>query len=197
MTGPKELSWIPYAWGKGWRGAELEYLGGDLAMTVIVPDDVATFERDLSADRLSRILDKIADAPVMRPLPGYPDDPGVAWKIALPKFSFASRADLVKALSKVGMPTAFNALAADFTGIVDPAESGEPGLFIRHVIHQATIQVDEKGTIATAATAILGETGGGPETRIFRVDRPFLFVIRDRDTGAFLFLGRVMDPRQG
>jgi serpin B len=197
MTGPKELTWVQYAWGKGWRAAELPYIGGKLAMTVILPDEIAAFERGLTAKRLTAIVDKVAAAPMEYPDPAYPDDPGIAWKIALPKFSFQSRADLAKALAAAGMPAAFDPALADFTGIVDPAASGEPGLFIRKVIHQATIEVDERGTTATASTAVLGETGGGPTTKVFRVNRPFLFVIRDVPTGAILFLGRVMDPRAG
>ncbi len=73
--------------------------------------------------------------------------------------------------------------------------SEEFPLYIAKVIHQANIDVDEKGTEAAAATAVVMATGGGaPEWTVFKVDRPFLFALRDIATGTVLFLGRVMDP---
>jgi serpin B len=94
----------------------------------------------------------------------------------------------------MGMPLAFDVETADFTGI-SPIAS-QTGLYIRKVIHEANIDVDEKGTEAAAATAVLMATGGGPELRQidFKVDRPFLFLVRDVPTGAVLFMGRVVDP---
>jgi serpin B len=195
MVGPKEMGWVRYATGSGWQAAELPYIGGELAMTVILPDSLTAFEKSMTRKRLDAIVGKVARAPLMQPNPKYPQDAGVAWKIALPKFSFQSRADLKSALAAAGMPDAFDALRADFTGIADPSKSGEGPLYISRAIHQANISVDEKGTTAAASTAILGETGGGPETRYFKVNRPFLFVLRDVPTGAILFMGRVVDPR--
>jgi len=93
------------------------------------------------------------------------------------------------------MPLAFDLGRADFTGIADPKVTGEPGLYIAKVIHQANIGVDEKGTEAAAATAVLAEVGGGPANWVkFHVDRPFISLLRDVPTGAILFMGRVVDP---
>jgi serpin B len=189
MVGPRDLRWVRYASGSGWRGAEIPYIGEKLAMTVILPDSIAAFERSMTSRRLVGIVEKIADAPMFRG-----SEAGFAYKIALPRFSIQTRADLAKALAAAGMPLAFDPLLADFTGIVDPAKSGEPPLYVKKTIHQANIDVDEKGTTAAAATAVIGETGGGPETRIFKVNRPFIFLIRDVPTGAILFMGRVMNP---
>ena len=93
------------------------------------------------------------------------------------------------------MPDAFNPERADFSGIT---ASGR--LFIAKVIHQANIDVDEKGTEAAAATAVIGDTTGGCgpaaplKTRTLRMDKPFMYLIRDTRTGAILFMGRVLDP---
>jgi serpin B len=72
----------------------------------------------------------------------------------------------------------------------------ETRLFIAAVVHQANIDVDEKGTTAAAATAVVMELSGSAEPPI-RVDRPFVFAVRDVATGAILFLGRIGDPSVG
>jgi serpin B len=88
--------------------------------------------------------------------------------------------------------------AADFSGITSPSE-----LYIAAVIHQANIDVDEKGTEAAAATAVgMSTTGGCGRSEplkviLLRLNRPFLFVLRDVETGAVLFMGRVVDPSVG
>jgi serpin B len=99
------------------------------------------------------------------------------------------------------MPFAFDASRADFTGIHVPQSDGD-SIHIANVIHQANIDVDELGTEAAAATAVSMDTGGctGPtpgKILTLRLDHPFLFAITDIDTGAILFLGRVVDPAAG
>jgi serpin B len=116
----------------------------------------------------------------------------------MPRFAIATRAELGDALEALGMPLAFDPDAADFSGIHVP-ESATDAIFIKNVIHQANIQVDEKGTEAAAATAVGMDTGGctGPlpgKELTLRLDRPFLFVLRDVGTGAVVFMGRVVDP---
>jgi serpin B len=99
------------------------------------------------------------------------------------------------------MPLAFDVETADFTGI-SPIAS-ETGLYIRKVIHQANIDVDEKGTEAAAATVVNAATTGGcgwggvKRTITLRLDHPFLFFVRDLETGAVLFMGQVTDPSAG
>jgi serpin B len=115
----------------------------------------------------------------------------------MPRFGIEAKRDLVEVLASMGMPLA-TGTAADFSGITAPSE-----LFIGAVIHQANIDVDEKGTEAAAATAvIMGDTtggcGSGPRKVItLHLDHPFLFVLRDVETGAVLFMGRVVDPSVG
>jgi len=126
---------------------------------------------------------------------GLLDAVGVALKrqpvsVQLPRFRFESSWRLDDTLKAMGMPTAFSG-DADFS-----AMNGRKGLFISAVTHRAFVAVDEKGTEAAAATAVVMERKGRPaEPRLFKADRPFLFCIRDRETGALLFLGRVSDPR--
>ncbi len=164
----------PYASGDGWRAVELPYVGGKLAMLVIVPDDLAAFSRTLDAQRLTGIADDLAPAEV---------------NLGLPRFSAETQAELGEILAALGMPTAFTD-AADFSGIT----TQEP-LEIAAVIHQANIDVDEAGTEAAAATAVvMRATGMAAEPVSLTVDRPFLFALRDVETGAILFLGRIGDP---
>lgn len=90
------------------------------------------------------------------------------------------------------MPDAFDASRADLSGIAGP-----PGcLYIKHVVHETYVRVDEAGTEAAAATAVIlnGVSAQAPPPIMFDVDRPFAFVLRDRQTGAILFLGTVARP---
>ncbi len=163
-----------YAAGSGWKAVEIPYIGGSLAMTVIIPDDLATFERSLTADQLASIAAGLAETQV---------------SLTFPKFSIETKAELADVLAALGMPSAFDE-RADFSGITSAEK-----LVISNVIHQANIDVDEKGTVAAAATAVVMERTSAPaEPVTLRVDRPFLFALRDVPTGAILFLGRVGDP---
>ena len=163
-----------YAAGTGWQAVEIPYIGGSLAMTVIVPDDLATFEQALTADQIASITAGLVRTQVA---------------LSLPKFSIETKAELADILSALGMPSAFDA-RADFSGITQAER-----LQISDVIHQANIDVDEKGTEAAAATAVVMRATAMPaEPVTLTVDRPFLFALGDVPTGAILFLGRVADP---
>lgn len=111
--------------------------------------------------------------------------------VSIPKFEFDTKYMLAQTLAQMGMPTAFKSDgSADFSGM-----TLEESLFIDKVIHQAYVKVDEKGTEAAAATAIImGATSAGPGN-MFVADHPFIFIIQDKKTGNILFLGRVIDPR--
>jgi serpin B len=163
---------FPHASGDGWRAVELRYAGDELSMLVIVPDDLGAFEAELSAEALDEIVAGLGGEKV---------------EVSLPKFAIETSATLNEPLAALGMRDAFDG-AADFSGI-----TREEALFISAVAHQANIDVDEKGTTAAAATAVVMESSGAAEPPI-RVDRPFLFALRDVPTGAILFLGRVTDP---
>jgi serpin B len=107
-------------------------------------------------------------------------------------FGIETKTDLAPILGSLGMPSAFDD-RADFSGITTSKR-----LQVSNVIHQANIDVDEKGTEAAAATAVVMRATGMPaEPVVLRADRPFLFAVRDVPTGAILFLGRVGDPSIG
>ncbi len=165
---------LPYAQGDGWRAVQLPYVGGKLAMLVIVPDDMAAFEGSLDDQDLSAIVSGLDSHEVI---------------LGLPKYGAESRVELGPVLAALGMPTAFTD-AADFSGMTT-----QERLLISAVIHQANIDVDEKGTEAAAATAVvMRETAAPSDVVTLTVDHPFLFALRDVDTGAVLFLGRITDP---
>lgn len=165
----------PYASGDGWTAIQLPYVGRDLAMLVIVPDDLASFEAGLDEAVLRSILGSLEGGRV---------------NLSLPKFDFESVFELSDVLAALGMPTAFSS-EADFSGI-----TAAEALKIATVIHQANITVDEEGTEAAAATVIGFDTSGGVAPPELKVDRPFLFALRDVPTGAVVFIGRVADPSE-
>lgn len=168
---------LPYARGNDVQAVELPYRGGRLAMDVIVPDapHFSGFERGLTGPKLDRIVAGFRSQTV---------------NLSMPRYTVARSFDLSSALTGLGMGTAFTD-QADFTGM-----SRSEALDLRAVEHQAVVRVAEKGTEAAAATAIVVQTVAGeyPPPVYLNVDRPFLFVIRDRPTGTILFIGRVIDP---
>ena len=112
-------------------------------------------------------------------------------RLSIPKFKTNARVDLGKTLSDMGMPMAFTT-AADFSGM-----TGRRDLYISAVIHQAFINVDEKGTEAAAATAVMMVVSMAPprsDGKIFIADHPFLFCIKDNQSGSILFMGKIMNP---
>ncbi len=204
---------IPLATGSGWKATELGYLGQPdenggatppLAMTLIMPDDLAAFEQGLTAERLASIdaalaKERAAQAEITD-CPGQPAGEEICScypygvQLFMPRFGIETRAALLDDLKAMGMRLATTP-DADFSGIT----TSEP-FFIGNVIHQANIDVDEKGTEAAAATAVVGATTGGCgpahplKTVALHLDHPFLFILRDVQTGAILFMGRVVDP---
>jgi serpin B len=119
--------------------------------------------------------------------------------VALPKFEInpATSLSLGDTLQALGMPLAFDRAKADFTGIANPPNPADR-LFIAKVFHKAFVKLDEKGTEAAAATAVVMARAGGaapskPPAE-FKADHPFLFVLRQVKSGAILFMGRVSDP---
>ena len=163
-----------YASGSGWQAAELPYVGGSLAMTIVVPDDMATFEKTLNGSTWAQITAGL----------GYSEV-----QLSLPRFRTETRAELGALLPGMGMTDAFDPTKADFSGITKAEQ-----LFISQVVHQANISVDEKGTEAAAATAVVMKATAMPQFKKLVVDKPFIFAVRDTKTGAILFLGRIADP---
>jgi serpin B len=168
----------PYAAGDGWQAVELGYVGGELAMLLVVPDagGLAALEGSLPDGILDDVIAALSGAEV---------------DLQMPRWDIETSAQLADLLAELGMPTAFSD-AADFSGI-----SRDTALAISAVVHQANITVDENGTEAAAATAVVvGATSAPEPTDVveLHIDRPFVFVLRDTSTGAVTFLGRVADP---
>jgi serpin B len=177
-----------YADLDGMQLVSLPYVGAGLDMTIILPDEgeFDALEVNLDAATLETAFDELSQA---------------ALYLWLPKFEFDFSAGLSDTLKTLGMTDAFDPDRADFTGMIDVAEGEDPqeNLVISDVLHKAFISVDENGTEAAAATVVIvGATSAAPEPEDpieLRIDRPFLFAIRDTETGTILFLGRVLDPR--
>ena len=164
-----------YASETGWQAIELPYGNGSLVMDVVVPDNLATFAAKLDANQWHDVLAGMHGSTV---------------QLALPRFSTESKLQLANALSALGMPLAFDPEKADFAGM-----TAQEKLYIAAVVHQANISVDEKGTEASAATAVVMAGSAMPAEPIkLTVDRPFLFAVRDSTSGAVVFLGRIVDP---
>ena len=167
-----------YAEGPGYQLIDLPYDGPELAMTIVLPE----------AGRFAEIRDSLSDDWLTEARTSIAQQSEI--QLSLPKFSFTWGTESLKpALGALGMTDAFVYPIADFTGIEPTRE-----LYISDVFHQAFIAVDEHGTEAAAATAVVLAAGAIPDPPIpFTVDRPFIFFIRDA-TGLIVFAGQVVDP---
>ena len=176
----------PYRYfeGDGFQAVSMPYSANRLAMVVLLPAKVgglAALEKKLTAEALTGWLAGMKRRPV---------------DLSLPRFKLTASCAVADALKALGMPTAFKSGPADFTGIADTKE-----LYISHVLHKAYVDVNEEGTEAAAATAVVLAGRAMTEKEeppvVFKADRPFLFLIRHEQTGAILFMGRVVDPTAG
>ena len=164
-----------YATGDNWQAVNLPYQGGRASMLILLPaeGEFEAFARELDAAQIEEIVAALAPTDL---------------KLYLPRFEYAADMKLAETLANMGMPLAFSEGKADFSGMAEIP----PRLYIAHVLHKAYVAVDELGTEAAAATAVVVERLSVPE--LMRVDRPFIFVIRDTESEAILFLGRVVNP---
>jgi serpin B len=176
---------VPLVAREGYQAVRLPYVVGTIGMIVVLPDNVdglAAVGAKLDAAELSGLLAALRA--------GEPK----AVSLALPRFKVAYRADLVAPFRSAGLTLPFDPARADFSGILAPTAEGR--LAIGQIVHRAVIEVQEEGTEAAAATAVVMVLTSAPSSRsAFRVDRPFLFYLVDDTTGAILFQGRVVDPR--
>lgn len=154
---------------------ELPYDGGEVSLLLLAPPagTLGDFERALTAAKLQQYVAALSAG---------------SFAMSMPKFDFKLHVDLGEQLSALGLGPAFGD-AADFSGMT----TSEP-LHISSVVHEAVIKTDEAGTEAAAATAVVMD-GRSAVVDTVTVDRPFLFVVRDVQTGSVVFLGRVVDPR--
>ena len=162
----------------------LPYQGNSLAMLVLLPtkiDGLAGLERSLTADKLWAWASKASDQKV---------------HVMLPRWKMNDAFELQPALAQLGMKSAFEPVSADLRGM----DGGRDRLYIDRVIHKSFVEVNEKGTEAAAATAVIPVPGAAPGFHnpppipVFRADHPFAFAIYDMHSGMVLFLGRVVAP---
>jgi serine protease inhibitor len=179
-----------YPDAEGFLMLELAYKGDRLSMVLIAPlrhDGLPAIEEKLTATAVNGWIQQLRRRDV---------------NVFIPSFEFKTSDLMSKYLLQMGMTRAFrnplNPEGAEFYGMTE-SNNPEDHLFINEVIHKAYVKVDEMGTEAAAATAILMEAGWinsfvTPFTPTFNADRPFICIIRERPTGTILFMGRVMDP---
>ncbi len=164
---------MPYAKGDGWQAVSIPYDGKQLSFVAVLPSELGAFETGFSAEQAAKIASTLSPVEV---------------NLELPRFKIAGASVSLKtALAARGMKAAFDPDKANFSGMAPET------LYISDVIHQAFVSVDEAGTEAAAATAVIAGTTSIPEQVVnLTIDRPFVFFVRDDATGAILFLGRVL-----
>ena len=163
--------------GDGVKVVRLPYRGEAKSMLLVVPDDVAglaAVEGKLTAGLVAKWQAGLHVGEVA---------------LTLPKFKATGKSQLGEALKRMGMPLAFDRAKADFSGMTDRER-----LHIAAVIHEAVVEVDEQGTVAAAATAVVMAGDSARRVIEIRADRPFLFLIVDDATQAILFAGRLAKP---
>lgn len=179
----RQVETMRYAKLDGLALVELPYRGG-LSMLILLPDSIDGL--DGVEDRLAAGYDSWRAALKVR----YVD-------LQLPRWKVTTQLSLADVLASLGMASAFRA-TADFSGMVD-TRTGTGSLHIDRVLQQAFVQVDEAGTEAAAVTVVaIGKMSKATATPLpFHADRPFMYLIADPQTGAVLFMGRVVDPNAG
>jgi serpin B len=174
-----DLAGTPAMQGTNFVAASLPYADDRLSLLVVVPDagQFTQVESSLDATALGTLVAGLTSQQVI---------------LGLPRFTVKTGATLKDLLMALGMTSAFTFGPADFSGM-----DGTRNLYIGDVIHEAFIDVAEKGTEAAAATAVVMNGGGAAPTGLLvNADRPFLYFLRDQPTSAILFMGRVLDPSQ-
>ena len=180
VTAPlmRQTAEFGYFDGGEMHALELAYQGDRLAMVVLLPkskDGIEGLEAALTPNMLEGTCAGLRRREV---------------RVALPRFKTTAEFSLKDPLVAMGMADAFDPAKADFSGM-----SGKKDLFISAVVHKAFVDVNEEGTEAAAATAVVARmTAVAEPPPVFRADHPFLFLIRDTKTGAILFFGRILDP---
>jgi len=171
----------PYAGGAGYQAVELPYSSSSLSLLAILPRNkpLAHFEHGLSAHMLAGIVGGLSPHSV---------------DLSMPKLDLSSQEDLNGPLQKLGMTDAFGP-AADFRGVTT-----QRSLYISLVEHAAVLKIDEQGTVAAGATAVVAPTTAVPVPREpvrLILNRPYLLLLRDDASGNILFVARVDNPAQG
>ena len=155
---------------------EMPYKGEEISMLILLPKgDIAELESEFSYDKLNEWKENMFKQEVI---------------IYVPKFTFETKyTGMGDTLIEMGMPSAFDYNVADFSGM-----TGKRDLYISQVIHQAFVDVNEEGTEAAAATAVVMEAMSAGPSNVFKADHPFIFIIQEGEAGNILFIGKVENP---
>jgi serpin B len=175
-----QMGKFKYLDGGDFQALEMPYTGKELSLVAFLPkkvDGLPDFEKQLTEANLAKWLAGMVEREV---------------EVAFPKFKVEAEFLLNDVLSGMGMSDAFLPGAADFSGV-----NGKKDLSITAVVHKAFVEVNEEGSEAAAATAVVVSSRSDSIERhpVFRADHPFLFLIRDNRTGSILFLGRLVEPK--
>jgi serpin B len=165
------------------QAVSIPYKGNGLSMVIMLPnaaDGLVALEKQLTSKNLTGWLSKLDHQPVRKV------------DLYLPKYKLETAYDLIAPFKKMGIKDAFTNDVADFGGM--GARVGD--IHISQIKHKAFVEVNEEGTEAAAATAVEMATKSIVYNPVFRADHPFLFIIRDNQTGAILFMGRIVKPVQ-
>jgi serpin B len=183
----QEMEGVARARREGFSAADLPYGGGAFSMTVVLPAEGTSLDSlvaAMDAGEWRSLVDQLGE--------------GQSVQVEMPRFEIEYEKVLNRPLQRMGMRPAFSTDSADFSRMAEtpPCTSGtDPCLYVDWVKQKSFVQVNEEGTEAAAATGVgVGVTSAPPS---FRVDRPFLFAIRERLSGTVLFVGTVMDPTAG
>ena len=160
------------------QALELNYLGGDVSMIILLPkekDGLMTLEQSLDKKKFDSIKDKMTNHPLT---------------VKIPKFEFETKYNLINSMKDLGIRDAFDENNADFQGITDER------IYLDKAVHKAFVNVNEEGTEAAAITALVGRFSSGPPEPVaeFVADHPFMFVIQEKESGNILFIGRLVSP---
>jgi len=168
---------LPLYRDKNLVAVELPYQGEELSLVIVQPADLAAFEMNMSARQLRDIATILRNRDI---------------RFTVPIWSAKTQVDALDPLHRLGLPQSY-----DFSTMVDPAallEFGGDRLAIDEILHVARIEVDETGTTAAASTSVGIGVTSVPVIEVVNIDSPFLYFIRDRISGAILFIGHVADP---
>lgn len=168
-----QITSLPYIETEAVQAVELPYFGNQFSMVVLLPapGEFEAFASVLTADRVAAILGQLTPQLI---------------RIQMPRFEFSSSLQLTSALRSLGMRRAFVLGLADFRGMANTQE-----LFLGEIYHETLISVDEAGTFAAVSTALPMVGATAP---VIKLDRPFIFLIRDMETGSILLVGEVLNP---
>jgi len=169
---------IPYHETALYKAVALPYAGKHISMVILLPKKagmMAEVEKNLDAGYYNTLLDSLNPREV---------------DLSIPRFRIEEKYSLNEPLKAMGMRRAFGG-KADFSGM-----TGEKDLYISDVVHQSFVEVDEEGTEAAAATGVVMRKTSVVRKKQFKADHPFIFMIKDDQTGTILFLGRLGNPEQ-